>query len=503
MSRRSFLVPIVAGFSITLLILLAIIAASISHIDRIGSETTAMVVDRGHKAGLASRMQALHKLRFQALLLASHLEDPFARDEQMQAFARLADEFVGLREQFLGLNLDPDEQVLWQAIRTRIQEAGAEIPTIVALLEAGELGAARQRLRERLDPVQDRLMQEWGRLAAQQADKNTAAIANARKAESRIRRLAIGLGGIALLIGGVIATFAVRSSRRMERDHCENADQARLILDTLPEAVLRFGEQGDLLYLNPAAERLLGRRGRQPGPMEATLNLVERNQRLPLTPDLAQELQRGLAVSLPAETCLIASSGMEYEVEGQAISINDGSGVYSGAIVCLRDVTERREQQRRQALAGEVDSVCGLPLAAMLVERLERKLLSKRAQDRELAYLHIELADLAELANKGGPALANPLLRQAGQLMFSRIRDTDTLACLDSQSFGLLLPACPAEVAERIRQTLIDSVGALSFDGDGGRRGLKARIGVVHAPPFAGAYDECQAQARAAARSQA
>jgi GGDEF domain-containing protein len=87
--------------------------------------------------------------------------------------------------------------------------------------------------------------------------------------------------------------------------------------------------------------------------------------------------------------------------------------------------------------------------------------------------------------------------------MLSRLRDTDTLARVGEQAFGLLLPACPREVSERILGTLEESVRSMTFAWQGRPYPLSARIGIVHVPPFAGAYDECQALASNAAASKA
>lgn len=502
MTRRSILVPIVAGFSITLLILLAVIAASVSQIERVGSETTSIVVERSRKADLATQMQNLHRQRYQALVLASYLDDPFSRDEQLQTFARLAADFIGLRERFLGHPLDEREHALWQAIRASVQEAGAQIPAVIELLDDGQLTTARQLMSQHLAPLQERVMADWEALARLQREKNDAAIADAAKAEHRIRRIAILLGVSALLIGAAIAGFAIRSSRRLEQDDHATADQLQGILTALPEGILQCTAGGELLYLNPAAERLLGRRDPRPTSLESALMLVDRTSRKALTAGLWDELRRGLNISLPAGACLISADGMEFDVEGQGTPILDAAGRVKGAVLTLRDVTEAREALRHQVGTVELDPVCGLPLEPVLVERLERNLLSKRAVDRELAYLHIELDGIAQLAIDAGQSVATQFLRQAAQAMFSRIRDSDTLCRVGEHAFGLLLPACPREVSERIQRTLEESVAAIAFDWQGRPYRLSTRIGAVHAPPFAGAYDECQTQAIEAARQQ-
>jgi diguanylate cyclase (GGDEF)-like protein len=244
--------------------------------------------------------------------------------------------------------------------------------------------------------------------------------------------------------------------------------------------------------MNQAARHLLGLRGPTlPGLSEA-LQLLDRTSRAKLTPALIADLRRGLPVSLPPNTCLVSAEGMEFQVAGGGIPLGDG------AVLTLRDVTEANTLPRPAVEQGDADAVTGLPPQRLLVERLERNLLSKRAVDRELSYLHIELDGIDRLVREAGQAVADQALRQAAQILLSRIRDSDTLARVGEHAFGLLLPACPREISERLLQTLLASIAAMPFEWRGTPYPLTARIGIVHAPPFAGAYDECQAQAVAA-----
>jgi len=503
MTRRSLLVPIVAGFGVTLLILLAVIATSISQIDSIGSEMTSIVVERGRKAELASQMQNLHRQRYQSLVLASHLQDPFARDEELQVFASLAVKFMQMRDEFLGLSLDPAEQTLWDTLRGRLQQASDQTAAIVDLLERGQVSDARSMTEHTLAPLQQQMMADWEALARLQDDRNRMAIADAAKAEQRIRNVSLSLGGAALLIGIAIASFAIRAGRRLERHQHATSAQLQLILDSLPDAVLHCSKGAEIRYANHAARQLLGQRPVVGAKLADRLTLVDRITRAPLTAEVCEELQRGNPFTLPVTACLVSSEGMEFEVEGGGIPLRNSAGSEADAIFSLRDVTEYRENQRRQPGQVEIDDITGLPVARVLVERLERNLLSKRAVDKDLSYLHIELDGAAQLAADAGRGAAQQLVREAGQVMLSRLRDSDTLARVGEHAFGLLLPACPQEVSERLLRTLEESVRAMNFIWQGKPYPITARIGIVHAPPFAGAYDECQALAVEAAASKA
>lgn len=306
--------------------------------------------------------------------------------------------------------------------------------------------------------------------------------------------------GILLVAGLVIV--AVLLGMALRRDSVPPNHVPGQILDSLPGGVVQCDANGKIVFVNQAATQLLGGEAVLHAPLVSRLALVDRETRTPLTPGLWAEMQQGLRVPVPAGACLISSDGMEFEVEGETVPLASFSG-QAGSVLILRDVTEDRNNQRLQPGLTETDPATGLPVAKVLIDRLERNLLSKRAVDRELSYLHIELDGLAQVRTEAGQTAANQLMREAGRVMLSRLRDTDTLARVDDQAFGLLLPACPQEVSERIQRTLEDSLQAMAFTWQGQTYPITARIGTVHAPPFAGTYDECQALALEAATRKA
>nr|MBP8902660.1 hypothetical protein [Thiobacillaceae bacterium] len=117
MRTPSALVPVVAGFGVILLLLLAVTAIGVTHIRHLSNQLTAIVSERNQKAEFAATMHALHQARYQSLTLASSLDDPFLRDEEMMRFARMAGTFIQVRDRFLDLPLDADELELWHEIR--------------------------------------------------------------------------------------------------------------------------------------------------------------------------------------------------------------------------------------------------------------------------------------------------------------------------------------------------------------------------------------------------
>jgi len=329
----SALVPVVAGFSVILLLLLAVTAIGVTHIRHLSNQLAAIVSERNQKAEFAVAMHGLHEARYQSLMLASSLDDPFLRDEEMMRFSRMAGDFIHIRDRFLALPLDADELGLWNETRGEVRLVEKHAGQIFDLLRRDALDAARGKIRQELRPLQQRMMQGWARLLDLQRDKNELARQDALAARDRAQALAMALSAAAMLVGGGIAVFVVRLSRRLEKDLFEEKERAQVTLQAIDDGVVRFDKALGTGYLNPAAEQLLGLTSREAAgkPLGDVLRMFDRQTRVDLTTAIAEEIRKGVPVNLPASASLMSAQNMEFEVEGRCSPIHDQDGEVVGA----------------------------------------------------------------------------------------------------------------------------------------------------------------------------
>ena len=497
MRRSSILVPLIAGFGIVLILLLSVTAIGVTHIRQISDRLTAIVSERNQKAELAATMHGLHESRYQALMLAASQPDPFARDEALAHFSRLAGLFIQARDQFLTLPLDSAERQLWDEVRAEVRDVETLAQGIVTRIQLGDLERARRETRLGLLPRQQHMMTGWARLIQLQRDKNRAALAEARRTQDRARTLSMVLSGVALLVGTVITVFVARLSRRMEKDLFEEKERAQITLRAIADGVLCFDGRGHISYLNPMAEAMLGLTAREAlgKPLPSHLVLLDQHDRSALAATLVREALLGRQLVLPSSAHLLSAQGMEYEVEGKCSPIPSQEGHIEGGVLVLRDVTETREIQRRLVWQADHDGTTGLANRRAFEARLSRILTSKRASEQPASLLFIDLDHFKQINEQAGRPAGDELLRQVGKLMHSRVRDTDLLARLDSDEFALMLLACPPEMAEKIAGIMRDSIAHLDFIWEGTRYRVDASVAVVHVRKEWTTVDDCLAAA--------
>jgi len=496
----SALLPVIAGFSVMLLLLLAVTTIGVTHIRLLSNQLTAIVSERNQKSEFAATMHGLHEARFQSLMLSSMIEDAFLRDEEIMRFSRMARDFIQIRDRYLALPLDTSERLLWEAMRNEVRQVELHANHVFDLLQSDKLEQARSYIKQVLTPHQVAMMEGWEALLQLQREKNQLALTQAHAAGDRAQRLAIGLSVAALVVGIIIAVFVVRLSRRLEKDLFEEKERAQITLQAIGDAVVRIDAHLLTWYLNPVAEHLVGQSSDEANgkPINEVLRLFEKDDRQAITTRISREALRGSPCALPPGACLTSAQDMEFEVEGVCSPIHTPEGEIIGAVLVLRDVTEAREMQRKLQWQANHDSLTGLVNRHAFEERVARALNSKRASEFPASVLFIDLDRFKHINDNAGHAAGDELLRQLGRIMQSRVREVDLLARLGGDEFGVMLVACPPEVAERIAHVMQDSIASFDFIWDEKHYQVGASIGVVHIPPHWASLDECLAAADAA-----
>ncbi len=497
---QSSLGPVIAGFVIMLLLMLAVTAIAVTHIRALSDELTAIVVQRNQKSALVAKLRGLNHARFQALRLAARIEDDFERDQELMRFVAMMGNISAARETFQTMPMEEDELAAWQAVRADLRVAEGIAEAIFDQLQRGRLADARVQLERDMAPALTALAAGWDQLLDLQLARNLAALEDARAARARAQRLTIALSAGALLMAAVIAVFVARRSRRLEKALFEAKEQAQVTLQAIGEAVVRFDRARQVTYVNPVAEQLLGvDAGDVVGrPFAEVVHLYERQGDVDLARALIEEVNAGRDGVLPDTALLRAQVGVEYEVEGQCSPVHDKDGRLDGGVLVLRDVSEARELQRKLHWQAHHDVMTGLDNRPAFEQRVERALTGQRRAEFPMSLLYIDLDHFKQVNDAAGHAAGDELLRQIGAIMQSRVRDTDVVARLGGDEFGVLLLACPDAMAVRIAENLRDAIAAHRFQWAGQTHGVGASIGVVHVPPLWSTVDECLAAADAA-----
>jgi len=243
--------------------------------------------------------------------------------------------------------------------------------------------------------------------------------------------------------GGVAWTERDRDTLRtlagVADDALRSADlfsRLQTITDAQNEAVVAFDAEGRITFANPAARDMLGRRSTRQIeglPVNDVCHLVARSESL----DLTVLLHEGVNVE-DDDALLRTRGGQQVEVAYSFAPLVAGD-VSEGAVLVLRDVTERRALQEALSHRALHDELTGLPNRRLFLDRLDHALDRSLSSRSRHGVLFIDLDRFKLVNDSFGHLLGDQLLIQLSERLLRRASVGDTVARLSGDEFILLV----------------------------------------------------------------
>jgi diguanylate cyclase (GGDEF)-like protein/PAS domain S-box-containing protein len=149
--------------------------------------------------------------------------------------------------------------------------------------------------------------------------------------------------------------------------------------------------------------------------------------------------------------------GSVFPVELQLYATYDNNNEYDGMWGIVRDITKRKRDQADIEFLAHHDPITGLPNRVLLLDRLEHALERARREGNHLAVLFIDLDRFKNVSSTLGHHAGDALLQSVARSMNLLLRGSDTLACLSSDEFVVLLEEnINAHNASIVAEKLID-----------------------------------------------
>lgn len=262
----------------------------------------------------------------------------------------------------------------------------------------------------------------------------------------------------------------------------EEKELAQVTLRSIGDGVLTTDADGVVTSLNPVAERLTGwrnseARGRD---LSEVLHLHDEatGDRVPDPVRLCRDRQ-GVVV-LEGETVLADRAGeRESAVEVSVSPIQGQDRKIVGVVIALRDVTELRGMARVVSFQASHDPLTGLINRRAFEARLWHVMESARQERREHAICYLDLDQFKLVNDTCGHVAGDELLKQAAEVLSRHTRETDTLARMGGDEFGLLLYGCGLRRAAEIADQICADMRDFRFEWEGKTFTVGVSIGLV------------------------
>ena len=219
-------------------------------------------------------------------------------------------------------------------------------------------------------------------------------------------------------------------------------DAAQMTLDSIGDGVISVDVDGNVTYLNPAAERMTGwsrdaARGRS---HLEVLHIIDGESCEPALNPLTMAILHNKTATLSANSVLIRRDGEEIAIEDTAAPIRDERGLLCGAVIVFHDVSASRARSQQMLHAAQHDALTGLPNRLLLTERLTQAMSLARRRGTLLALLYLDVDRFKQINDSMGHAIGDQLLRSMAHRMTDCVRESDTVSRHGGDEFIVLLP---------------------------------------------------------------
>jgi diguanylate cyclase len=269
--------------------------------------------------------------------------------------------------------------------------------------------------------------------------------------------------------------------RQVEANLAAERERLNVTLQAIRDAVITTDSSLNILYVNVAAEALLGipahvAHGRR---IDSVIHLVDPDT-LKAAPNLIRQSAHQAASVRREKPCLLHRADGSISYVRDAISpVLSAAGLLSGLVIVLHDATADVDRTRDLQERATHDPLTGLVNRAEFEHRMRDRMARGKLLGGHAALLAIDLDRFKLVNDGGGHAAGDAMLRKVATVCRLQLRSSDVAARLGGDEFALLLDNCPEEHARRIGEKLLKSLNSLVLEWQGTSYSIGASLGLA------------------------
>ncbi len=225
-------------------------------------------------------------------------------------------------------------------------------------------------------------------------------------------------------------------------------DRAHITLASIGDGVITTNSDGEVDYINPAAEIITGwgRTDAIQKPIDEIFVVInEKTKKIQANP-VYKCLTSKEAVILPEYSAVINQENNQAQaVEATVAPIVDDNNKLGGTVLVFHDVSEARKMSQQMTYQATHDALTGLPNRVLLIDRLKQALSRAPWNKKSVAVLFLDLDRFKIVNDTLGHEAGDELLCQIADRMENCIREGDTISRLGGDEFVIVLTDLAAE----------------------------------------------------------
>lgn len=412
-----------------------------------------------------------------------HSRDPFEKDEIGLQLDIQASRFAQYRNRLLELGLSAEELAILEAQKPAVQKTLTEQRRAVEMGLSEDpqvLEEANRILTEEVYVGQGEIVDHFMHLLKLQKTIIDKASLNVEQDYRRDRELQAALFVAVMLMAMGIAWWVIRQITHAELALFLEKERAQITLRSIGDAVIVTDQSGNVEYMNPVAERIIGVssqdvHGKALGDVFHAFDQVNQRWIGDCVKKFLAEGTRGLPSN---EIVLKNPDKGDTDIALTMAPILGLANKVLGTVTTFQDISVSRELARQVESQARHDALTGL-LNRREFESKVSQALSLYSENTTHALLMIDLDRFKVVNDNCGHLAGDELLKQLSQNFKAGLRKSDLVARLGGDEFAVFLTNTSLPVAVDIANKILTRVQEYRFFWNDKAFRVGASIGVV------------------------
>ncbi|MFK7814789.1 MAG: diguanylate cyclase, partial [Gammaproteobacteria bacterium] len=204
---------------------------------------------------------------------------------------------------------------------------------------------------------------------------------------------------------------------------------------------------------------------------------VEKNESSIVLNDLTDPLRESLIPDVPYKLSCSPIIVNNDDISGMMVTLNPN---YARDFTNSdRNLLETMARKAAKVIMANYDSLTGLLKRNGFEHLLEQSLKRAQTEGKSYCVLHVDIDDMKVVNDTANNKAGDQLIIDVGNLIRNKIRETDSVARLTGDKYGILLDSCSLEMGCTIADNIRLAINGLKFSWDNQSYDTSACIGVA------------------------
>jgi len=256
--------------------------------------------------------------------------------------------------------------------------------------------------------------------------------------------------------GSVLGCRDITDRKKIEESLRQSEERYRTILDNIADGYFETDLKGNLTFasepsgkiVKAAWEEMEGVNFRQYTPQEDWPKIYENFFRVYST----GEHLKGL------DWNVVRPDGSRVHIEASVSLVRDAEGRPAGFRGIVRDITERKQAEKKVQWLAYHDPLTGLPNRALFYDRAAMTIAQAKRKESRFAILLLDLDKFKLVNDSFGHDVGDQVLIGIADRLRKNVRDVDTVARIGGDEFAAVLPEISGEAdVEFVRERIVNA----------------------------------------------